>query len=102
MAKVDFISSVSNRIRNGEFGGRQGKFPTASLPQGVYLAVIPRSTVCLLTQDLVDHDAWRMRNVGFSNVTTVLGGTLSYTDAPAPMTEFRPIVVVPPRTVAFA
>jgi hypothetical protein len=48
------------------------------------------------------YTASRNRSEGFSIVTTVFGGTLFVNDTLAPITEFAPTIVVPPRTVAFA
>jgi hypothetical protein len=51
---------------------------------------------------LSDYTASRNRRDGFSIVTTVFGGTLFVKETLAPITEFAPTIVVPPRTVAFA
>ena len=48
------------------------------------------------------QDASRNRSVGFSMVTTVLGGTLLLSETLAPMTELRPMIVSPPKMVALA
>lgn len=48
------------------------------------------------------YEASRNRRFGFSTVTTVFGGIcLSMIETLAPITEFAPITVSPPSTVAF-
>jgi len=46
--------------------------------------------------------ASRKRSDGFSIVTMVCGGTLFVTETPAPITAWAPIIVSPPKIVAFA